>query len=106
MLRPQGRGWIVQNTPRERARPSSGDLCPRHALASDPLPPPPLLVTAGFKRANLPLSFSLPPHNDPFERGGSQELPLWLLLADSQLGGCLQSHTCLLHSWPAAARVH
>lgn len=28
-----------------------------------------------FKRANLPLSFSPPPHNDPFERGGSQELP-------------------------------
>lgn len=62
MLLPQGRGWIVQNTPRERACPSSGDLCPRHALASDPLPLPPLLVAAGFKRANLPLSFSLAPY--------------------------------------------
>lgn len=74
MLLPRGKGWIVASTPREGAHPSSRDVHPRHALASDPLP---LLlpVTAGFKRPNLPLSFSPPLHNDPFERGGSQELP-------------------------------
>lgn len=60
--------------PREQAHPSSRDVHPRHALASDPLP----LLSLSLRVLKDPtcLSLSLPPlHNDPFERGGSQELP-------------------------------
>lgn len=74
VLLPQGKGWIMASAPREEAHPSSRDVHPRHALASDPLP----LLSLSLRVLKDPtcLSLSLPPlHNDPFERGGSQELP-------------------------------
>lgn len=59
VLLPQGKGWIMAFAPREQAHPSSRDVHPRHALASDPLP----LLSLSLRVLKDPtcLSLSLPP---------------------------------------------
>lgn len=67
----------MPSAPCERAHPRSRDVHPRHALASDSLPL--LSLSPWVLKDPTCLSFSVSPpthtHNDPFERGGSQELP-------------------------------
>lgn len=87
---------------RERADPSSGDVHPRRALASDP-PPPPLPVTAGFKIPNLPLSFFLSPYTMiPLSVGEVKSclvvavgrLPAWSLPPITHLPASLLACSC------------
>lgn len=88
--------------PREAAHPSSRGVHPRRALASDP-PPPPLPITAGFKRPNLPLSFSLPPYTMiPLSVGEVKSclvvavgrLPAWSLPPIAHLPASLLACSC------------
>lgn len=103
MLLPQGRGWIVPSVPRERAYPSSRDVHPRHALASDPFPLLSLSLWVLKDPTCLSLSLSPPPYTMiPLSMGEVKSclvvavgrLPAWRLPPITHLPASLLACSC------------
>lgn len=102
VLLPQGRGWIVPSVPNERAHPSSRDVHPRHALASDPFPLLSLSLWVLKDPTCLSLSLSPPYTMIPLSVGEVKSclvvavgrLPAWRLPPITHLPASLLACSC------------